>query len=71
MNHEDITIKLNNERILVEIDKINKIENLFNTLFSQIEELKKENEIVKKKLEETKRDLEKERMHRICGDKDY
>jgi len=64
MNYENI--KLNNIHI-VEIDKINKIEEIFNKLFSQMEELKKENEFLKKKLEKTERDLEKERMNHICG----
>jgi hypothetical protein len=63
MNYEN---KLNDIHI-VEIDKINKIEEIFNKLFSQMEELKKENEFLKKKLEETERDLEKERMNHICG----
>jgi glutamine synthetase type III len=66
MNNEDITINLiNNERIIFEIDKINKIEELFNKLFFQIEELKKDNELLKKKLEETKRDLEREKINRL------
>lgn len=66
MNNEDITINLiNNERIIFEIDKINKIEELFNKLFFQIEELKKDNELLKKNLEETKRDLEKEKINRL------
>lgn len=38
MNREDNVINL---RIIFEIDKINKIEELFNKLFSQMEELKK------------------------------
>jgi hypothetical protein len=72
MNHKDITIKFNNnERIISEINKINKIEDLFNKLFSQIEELKKDNELLKNNLEETKRDLEREKINRICDrDKD-
>jgi hypothetical protein len=64
MNREDNVINL---RIIFEIDKINKIEELFNKLFSQMEELKKENEFLKKKLEKTERDLEKERINHICG----
>jgi hypothetical protein len=58
MNNEDIRIKFNNnERIISEINKINKIEDLFNKLFYQIEELKKENKLLKNNLEETKRNL--------------
>jgi predicted nuclease with TOPRIM domain len=64
MNYEDIKV---NEIPIIEINKINKIEEIFNQLFSKMEELKKENEFLKKKLEETEIDLEKERIHRICG----
>jgi predicted RNase H-like nuclease (RuvC/YqgF family) len=65
MNHNDITINFN-ERRIDEIERIHRIEELFNKLFSQIEELKKENKLLKKNLEETKRNWEAEKNNRIC-----
>ncbi len=65
MNHNDIAINFN-ERRIDEIERIHRIEELFNKLFSQIEELKKENALLKNNLEETKRNWEKEKNNRIC-----
>jgi hypothetical protein len=65
MNHNDIAINFN-ERRIDEIERIHRIEELFNKLFSQIEELKKENKLLKKNLEETKRNWEAEKNNRIC-----
>jgi len=66
MNHNDITINFN-ERRIDEIERIHRIEELFNKLFSQIEELKKENALLKNNLEETKRNWERERINCICN----
>jgi hypothetical protein len=50
MDVKNITIEVKSDNIINAYDKLEKI---LNELFSQIEELKKENEFLKKKLEET------------------